>query len=242
MRTFGTALLLTAWSIAAGAQFSGGNLVVSIIKSESGSAPNSTAQRRILREFSPAGVVTGQEFRLPTNPSGSNARLTNSKTISSPTEGTIALSNDGRYLLLSGYDAALGTSNVYRTTSASVPRVIGRVEWRLSEAAGAINTSTKIFDGFNQETVRGVASVDGSSFYVAGGGTSTGGIHWVTLGSTAASVTLQTASWDMRSVVIRDGTLYASCGTSNTTGIGRIGEGLPTDESAKFHSTCPAWR
>ncbi len=234
MRTLGIAVLLAVWSVAAGAQLSSGNLVVSVIKNDSGVPPNSTAQRRILREFSPAGTPTGQEFHLPTTTSGIHARLTNSKTINVPTEGAVSLSIDGRYLLVSGYDAALGTANVYHTTSATVPRVIGRIEWRISEAAGAIDTSTRLNAAFNQETVRAVASLDGTAYYVAGGDTTTGGIHYVTLGSSGASVALQTAARDMRGVLIRDGNLYASCGSPNLHGIGKLGEGLPTTAPQTF--------
>lgn len=223
------------------AQFTQGNVVVSVIKSANSSAPNSTAQRRILREFSLSGTPTGQEYLLPTTLNGTNARLTNSRALATATEGAVTLSNDGRYLLVTGYDAPLATSNVYSTTSASVPRVVGRIDWRLSEAAGAINTSTRLTNAFNRETVRGIASFDGSTFYTAGGGTLTGGVHYVSLASSGASVTLQTlpngessGAWDMRNVVIRDGRLYASCGSPNMQGIGTLGSGLPTSEGQQF--------
>ena len=223
------------------AQFTQDNLVVSVIKSANNSAPNSTAQRRILREFSLAGTATGREFLLPTTLNGNNARLTNSRVLQTATEGAVTLSNDGRYLLVTGYNAPLLTSNVYTTTSAAVPRVVGRIDWRLSEANGAINTSTRLTNAFNRESVRGIASIDGSTFYVAGGGTLTGGVHHVALGSSGASVTLQTlpnnessGAWDMRGVVLHNGQLYASCGSPNQQGIGTLGTGLPTTEAQRF--------
>lgn len=232
---------LVCLSGVAQAQFTQGNIVVSVIKSANNSPPNSTAQRRILREFSLTGTATGQEFLLPTTRSGSNVRLTNSRVLQTATEGAVTLSNDGRYLLVTGYDAPLLTPNVYTTPSATVPRVVGRIDWRLSAVAGAINTSTRLTSAFNREAVRGVASIDGSTFYVAGGGTMTGGVHHASLGSSGASVNLlalpdnvSSGAWDMRGVVLHNGQLYASCGSPDMEGIGTLGSGLPTTEAQRF--------
>ena len=233
--------LLVCLSGAAQAQFTQGNIVVSVIKSANNSAPDSTAQRRILREFSLTGTATGREFLLPTDSIGTNVRLTNSRVLQTATEGAVTLSNDGRYLLVTGYDAPLTTPDVYRTTSATRPRIVGRIDWRLRADQGAINTSTRLTNAFNRESVRGVASIDGSTFYVAGGGTLTGGVHHVSLGSSGASVNLLTlpdgvssGAWDMRGVVLHNEQLYASCGSPNQQGIGTLGTGLPTTEAQRF--------
>src|SRR6202042_1138293 len=83
-------------------------------------------------------VPTGHNpLALPTAVNGSNARLVASGNATS--EGALALSADGRYVTLAGYDAAVGTAGVATSTSATVNRVVGRVD-----AAGDVDTSTRI--------------------------------------------------------------------------------------------------
>ncbi len=72
--------------------------------------------------------------------------------------GTLIRSVDGAYLTLLGYETALNA-----TSTANVPRVIGRIA-----ASGDINTSTA-FPNKSMNTPYGVATADGTKFWVAGG-------------------------------------------------------------------------
>lgn len=115
------------------AAFTAGNLVIYRVGDGStglsGSATNVT-----LLEYTPSGSLV-QSIALPTTDSGSNQMLT--ATGSSTSEGALSRSVDGQYLVLTGYDAAVGTTGLAGTSSSTVARVIGRVA-----ADGTIDTST----------------------------------------------------------------------------------------------------
>jgi len=108
---------------AAAAGFAPGNLVVVRVGTGSG-ALSGAAAPVFLDEYTPAGSLV-QTIPMPTAGSGGQRRLTMSGSASS--EGALALSGDGHYLTLGGYDADAGTAGVASTTSAAVRRVVGRV-------------------------------------------------------------------------------------------------------------------
>ncbi len=94
---------------------------------------------------------------------GSNRILTGSGTATS--EGLLTLSSNGQYLVLAGYDAAVGTAGVANTASAAVNRVIGRVD-----AAATIDTTTALTDAYSGTAgtagnPRGAVSTDGMNFW-----------------------------------------------------------------------------
>lgn len=101
---------------------------------------------------------------LPTTVKGLNKRLTlsgNTPGISS-LEGGLSISQDGRKLVLFGYDAAPGLANVSTTSSATVKRVVGIIDGN-----GNINT-TNALDIYNGVRV-GSAVVNDTSIWLTGG-------------------------------------------------------------------------
>jgi len=200
------------------AAFTPGNLV--IYRVGTGAASLTTAATAaFLDEYTQAGVLV-QSIALPTADSGSNQTLTASGT---QAEGFLNLSADGHYLLLTGYDAAVGTAAVAGTTGSTVNRVIGRVD-----ASGAVDTTTAI-TSFSTGNIRSVASTDGSTYWAVG---SNSGVVTGTIGSSTATpvATTQsggTAATNLRAVDIFDGQLYVSAQTGSLR-LGTVGTGTPT--------------
>ncbi|WP_052732300.1 IPT/TIG domain-containing protein [Hymenobacter terrenus] len=219
------AVLLLLWpSLASAAPFAPGNLVVVRI-GDGSAALTSAATATFLLEYTPAGVLV-QTIALPTAAAGSNSILTN--TGSSTSDALLTRSADGRYLVLTGYDAAVGTTSLTNTTAATNNRIIGRVA-----ADGTVDTSTRLGDAFSGSSTTGVnirsaATVDGTSFYAVG---SNSGVRYVPFGNsgTAATTALNTAvPTNNRGVNIFGGNLYVSSASGAFQGISQVGTGLPT--------------
>ena len=174
-----------------------------------------------------AGTSLLRSVALPTTANGIQKQLIASGTASS--EGLLTRSVDGRYIILTGYAADLGGSvSIKSTTSAAVPRVIGRVD-----AAGNIDTSTALTDFASGNNIRSAVSTDGTVFWASGVAASGfPGVCYAVLGGTT-SVGMSTAFIDSRQVNIFDGQLYTSSdkGTNTFKGIEKIGSGLPTTGS-----------
>lgn len=164
------------------------------------------------------GSLVGNVLAMPTAVAGANKRLTLSGSATS--EGGLSRSADGKYVLLGGYDAMPGTASVPTTSSATVNRVIGRID-----GAGAIDTSTA-FDYFSTDNIRSATSTDGKALWAAG----TTGAAYTTLGSTAKPVSLTTVN--MRWVNLFGGQLYASSSAGTNNGISAIGTGTPMTAAA----------
>src|SRR5262249_6557955 len=105
------------------------------------------------------------------------------------------------------------------TSSSTTPRVIGRVD-----ASGNVDTSTALTDFASANNPRGVASMDGTAFWVGG---AAGGVRYATLGSTT-STQLSATVTNIRSVEIFDSQLYNPDSPGSTVRIGTVGTGLPT--------------
>ena len=175
----------------------------------------------------------------------------------SSSEGTLQLTGNGQGLVILGYgvnasqynanyqnygpsagNAALAQSGSLTgqsyTPVARVAAVIGQ--------NGSVDSTTALYNVFDQNNPRSVASVNGTSFYVSGQGAypdSTGGVFYATLGShSATSITGNDAgsgaSQDTRTVEIVNNTLYVSTdskkGSTNRDYIGTLGTAgsLPT--------------
>src|SRR5262245_14134421 len=110
--------------LARGGTFTPGNLVVVRINDGTSRSANE-ASPVFLDEFTTSGSFV-QTVALPTAPSGSNRQITLSNT--SFTNGQLALSTDGQFLTLGGYDAAVGTASITGTASATTNRVLARVD------------------------------------------------------------------------------------------------------------------
>jgi predicted extracellular nuclease len=201
---------------ASAAGFSPGNLVVARVGTGEAALSNA-ATPVFLDEYTPAGTLV-QSIALPTAVSGANRRLTMSGSATS--EGALALSMDGRYLTLAGYDADPGTAAVAGTTTSAVSRVVGRVD-----GGGGVDTTTAITDIFSGNNVRGAVTDDGSRFWAVG---ANGGVRLAPLGSSGATTAINSAApTNLRVAGILGGQLYVSTG-SGTAGVYAVGTGLPT--------------
>jgi hypothetical protein len=203
------------------AQFTAGNIVVVRIGDGSTTLSNAAAKTTLM-ELTTAGAIT-YSVDMPTSVSGSNRILTQSGTAVS--EGEVTLSADGRYLVCAGYDAAVNTANV--ATTGTYNGTIARID-----ASGNVNTST-YFDrsstgAYYQNNFRSACSVDGSAYWGSGAGTSTsGGVRYITHGSTSAGTQISTTVTNTRIVNIFNNQLYVSSG-SGSIRLATVGTGLPT--------------
>lgn len=197
------------------AGFTPGNLVV--VRVGTGvTALSNAATQVFLDEYSPSGSLI-QSVPMPASASGAQRRLTMSGSATS--EGALALSMDGHYLTLGGYDADPGTASVASTSTATVARVVARVA-----GDGTVDSSTAITDIFSGNNIRGAVSDDGSRFWAAG---ANGGVRLVALGSSGATTQINSAApTNLRAIGIAGGQLYASTGSA-PTGLYSVGTGLP---------------
>jgi hypothetical protein len=195
-----------------------------------GSGLSGTAAATYLKEFSTAGALQ-QVIPLQTTTAASgNRALTNQGSATS--EGFIAQSGDGGYLVLAGYNAAPGATAPANDTAAITNRVVGRV----TIASGAVDTTTALTDAFNGSNVRSATAISGNAFYVAGnagsGQGASGGVRYTTFGGTTSDrINTGTNSGSNSRVVEIFGSpsnLYVSANSSPRLAVQQIGTGLPT--------------
>nr|WP_294544172.1 PEP-CTERM sorting domain-containing protein [uncultured Rhodopila sp.] len=191
--------------------FTPGDLVISTVSCSAGSTicggtsgGLDTAAPMVLQQFqlgangttaTAAGTLT-----LPQTASGANAAI--SGEYGSASEGILQNSVNGQYLTIMGYGvnaatfntsptSIYGTAALGQTTSltgasiTTVPRVVA-----LIGSNAGVDTSTALTGVFNQNNPRSAATVDGSSFYVAGQGVTgdgTGGVFYALKGATTAT-------------------------------------------------------
>ena len=194
-----------------------GDIVVSRIGDGSG-ALGSAATPVFLDEYSPSGALV-RTTPLPTVVSGAQRRLTMSGSATS--EGALALSGDGRYVTLAGYDAAVGTASVASTSGTAANRVVGRLA-----ADATVDTSTASGALLGGNNARGAVSDDGSRFWMVGGN----GILYFPSLSSPSPTTIGTMN--SRVPLVAGGQLYASSGSTATLGLNAVGSGLPTSTAA----------
>ena len=166
--------------------------------------------------FSAMGMLLSTTAMPATTPATGH-RLVSSGTAVS--EGFITRSTDGRFLLLTGYDTALGTASLTSTTATAAPRTIGRID-----AAGNVDTTTALTDGASGASPRAAASTDGASLWFSGGGS---GVRFATLGA-STSLQLSSTVTNLRQVAIFGGQLYVSDSSGSAVRLGAVGTGLPT--------------
>src|SRR6185437_272788 len=178
-----------------------------------------------LDEYTPAGQLV-QSVPMPTSASGADNPIIASGIAS--TEGFLTLSEDGRYLLATGYDAVLGGSTALPSSSAAtIPRVVARIA-----ANGTVDTSTALTNFASGGDPRSVASTDGSSLWLTG---SKGGLVHATLGATA-STSVSSSKANLLEIPIFDGQLHVSTNFDTSFRIGAVGTGLPTDSGESIAS------
>ena len=215
-------LLLSASCLAAFAQlpFQPTSVVVYRV-GDGGSSLSNRSAKVYLDEFSPLGILI-QSIAMPTQAVGANAALTASG--SSSSEGLITRSTDGHYLVFGGYNSDTGYVSISSSPSATIKRVIGRVD-----AVGGINTSTQLgVSSFDKNNIRGVVSTDGGNFWLSGSGS---GIRYGAIGDTSIRISSGTIASNFRGIHIFDNQLYVSSTSGSTKGLFKVGTGLPVDSS-----------
>ena len=203
-------------STAPAAAFTPGNLVVYRV-GDGGGALSGNAAAVFLDEYTTGGTLV-QSIAMPTAVNGSNKRLTASGTATS--EGFLTRSVDGNYLIVPGYDTNVGTASITTSTSATINRVIGRID-----AAGNVDTTTALTDGISGGNPRGATSTNGTDLWISGT-SSGGGIRYTTFGATT-STALNTTVTNLRASNIFGSQLYVTS-ASGTTRLVAVGTGTPT--------------
>lgn len=248
-------LALAACAAQATPFFIPGNLVVSVEGNgvrgaASGAYTDNQASPLTLFQYSHAGTASAtwvNSLVLPQTASGRNAAV--SGEYGSSSEGTLQLSGDGRYLTIMGYgvNAAAYNANpaAYGTAvnDPTKPTALGqsgsltgqnytpvaRVA-ALIDGNGNVDSSTALFNVFNGNNPRSVATVDGSTLYVSGQGISgdtTGGVVVAKRGANAATAVTgldtskNTAAQDTRIVEIVNNQLYVSVDSKQGSGNNR---------------------
>ena len=226
-----------------------GNLIVSVEGNGvqgalSGSYTDNQAAPLTLFQFSHVGTASAtykNALVLPQTGSGANSAI--SGEYGSSSEGTIQLTGDGQHLVIMGYgiNAATFNSNPTRYGTAvndpTKPTALGQSGSLTGKsytpvsrvvavvgANGSVDTSTALFNVFNGNNPRSVASADGVHFYVSGQGVDddrTAGVFATTLGSSSATAITGldatkragdplNETQDTRVVEIHDDTVYVS--------------------------------
>jgi len=197
------------------AAFMGGNIVVCRVGAIGGGALSSAATAVFLDEYTIAGALV-QSIPLPTADAGANQILTVSG--SSASECLLTRSADARYLLITGYDATVGTAAPNSVSSATIQRVVGRVG-----NDGVVDTSTTT-TAFSAQNIRGATSDNGTNIWMSGNGT---GAVYTTFGASGAGTIVSSTVTNLRAINIFGGQLYVSS-MSGALRLGTVGTGLPT--------------
>ena len=210
-----------AWTIATACSGSAIAADVVVCRVGSGAGPRSTAASSVWLERHASDGTLVQTIALPTAVDGSNRRLTLSGT--NKGEGALVVSSDGNYVTLAGYDAAPGTASIVSSNSSAVNRIVARVD-----AAGNIDTTTRLNSAFDMASVGGAMTVDGSAFWVSGNGaTGLGGVWYLAHGATGGLQVLANPD-DVRTLNIASGQLFGTTSSASFTSVFSVGAGLPT--------------
>lgn len=209
-------LLVGCLATKAQTNFNVNNLVIYRVGDGSTALAN-TAAPIFLDEYTTAGVLV-QSVALPTVTASPNFRITASG--SSSSEGQITRSQNGLYVLATGYNAALGTTSLSGTTSASVNRVVA-----LIDNGKSINTTTSLSDYATGSNPRAAVSVDGSAVWCVGGAS---GLLYNTVGATGSSTVVSNTLTNIRTLNIFKGNLFISTSSGSVMRIGAVSGGLAT--------------
>jgi hypothetical protein len=217
--------------------FTQGDIVISVVGNVDGNGPyaDNAATPIMLEEIDPTtGAIVGQ-MELPETTTVVNGVTENaiSGEYGSSSEGSLQLAANGQSLVIAGYGvndvaynnggaAVYGNAALGQTTSVPggpytvVPRVIADISY-----SGKIDTSTALYNVFNTNNPRSVATVDGSSFWISGQGVkgdTTQGVFAAKDGALSATA-IDTAN-DTRTVEIYNGQLYVSQDSTQPKGTG----------------------
>ena len=176
-----------------------------------------------LDEYGPTGTKV-QSVALPTAAAEGNHRLT--ATGQSRSEGLIDRSSDGRFLAVTGYDAApgaTGTGGLSLTATdptaiAARPRSGGRQRHRGHHHRARGAGTAKI--------IRSATTTNGERLWATGGN---GGIVTATRGSAASSTVAGNAASNLSALTVQGGQLFSSGILTNR--LAAVGSGTPTSGS-----------
>jgi autotransporter passenger strand-loop-strand repeat protein len=246
----GTGETLTA--IAQLTSFTAGDIVVGVVGDDNDSADygDNQAAPIVLEEIDPTtGKIIG-EMVLPqtiTTLANGTVEYAISGEYGSSSEGILQLSGNGESLVIAGYGVnaatyntaeetggvnTYGTAALAQTTSVeggtvtAVARVIADISYD-----GSVDTSTALYDVFNENNPRSVTTEDGSVFYISGQGVTgdtTQGVFVAEDGADSATA-IDTVT-DTRDIELYDGNIYVSENSKQDGGVGTVEEfsGEPT--------------
>ncbi len=210
------AMLINGMAIAQ--NFTAGNLVV--YRVGDGSAALTTAATALfLDEYPTTPGTVVSSLAMPTAVAGINKIVTCNGSAS--TEGFLTLSANKQYVVVPGYDAAVGTASIATSSSATFARVVARVD-----AAKVVNSTTAL-NVFTGTPFRGVCSTNGTDFWLS---SSITGPVYASLGATTGTAinTVATIVTNLRNIATYNGDLYVSNASGTNTRIKKVGTGTPT--------------
>lgn len=179
-------MVVTQATLWAGA-FTSGNLVILRVGNGTEALTNA-GDSLFLDEYTTNGGFV-QSVAAPTNQfigTGGAINYPIALTGGNVSEGQISLSTDGRYVSIVGFATnhdwvTSNGGNISGAAGNAIPRVVAR-----ADANGNFDTSTAIINDLTSGSgidVRGIASTDGSNFWIA---SSAAGVAYTTLGSNGA--------------------------------------------------------
>ena len=217
--------------------FTPGNLAILRIGGSNDLAFEAT--ETFIDEYTQAGVFVQS---IPFADSGPNAFTESGNTF---TDGGMTRTANGQYLVATGYradnlDLGVDGAGPAAEPSSTTPRVIGRVA-----VDGTIDTTTALTNAYSGTSFRGVASQDGTSFYVSGNNGSSpsfpGGLQYVANLGDSASTLITNYNDNLRQVYVVDGNLYVASSSGNPShSFLQVGAGLPTTGGQTYTATVGA--
>jgi hypothetical protein len=142
---------------------------------------------------------------------------------SATSAGAMTRSENGRYLIIPGYDTIVGAANSTFTLNAALRTVnaSGTV------GVGVQGNGSSGFYANGSNNLRGGISDDGTNFWAAGNGTGTSGTNGIQYSANGTTITNVTASQNGRVTQIYNGQLYMSLAGA----LHQIGTGKPTSST-----------
>jgi len=207
------------------APFTPNNLVVYRVGDGTTNLVN-TGAKVFLDEYDTSGTLV-QSIELPSDPAHSN-QLVASGTATS--EGLITRSDDGMYLLVTGYrpNPFPYTSSLASSAGSAVNRVVGRVDEN-----GTLSTMA-LADYASGNNPRSACSVDGSAVWMVGGA---GGLRYAPWGAASSAQITTSALVNIRQIKIANNQLYVSTGSgAANTLVNSVSGGLPTSGNQYFQT------
>jgi hypothetical protein len=211
--------------------FTAGDLVV--LRGGDSTTPNTGSTTSQVSLYLDEYTTTGTYVGTINVPSTGGSALTLPGLGDDQHQGVLSLSTNGQYLTFAGYQVAAGSSDANIAAGADQP-VIGMI----GNSASSLTTNTVVNSygvGSSNPYIRGAVTNDGNEFYTFGkyatnGGTSNGGLAYVSGTGTTATTTTIEGFADWRDIVIANGQLYGGTGSSSVGNHGpyQISTGEPT--------------